>query len=475
MLGELLRDGQVLFFSYTVALFSTYAALVTFAAWRFRHKSHFSQVIQSLGQGPSWPPVTVILPAYAEEAVIVHSARLALALEYPKHRVIVVCDGSKDRTFEVLLEAFDLVDVPVELQDMPIPTRTIRRCLATADGKLTVVYKDNAGKGDALNAGINLAKTPYVCCVDADTLLARDALKHLALEAIRDPYVIAVSGSIRLAQHVTFTEDGFEIPRLPRDWTSAMQLLEYTRAFYMSRAGLDPLLGIVLISGAFGLFSRHAIVQAGGYSSRTQGEDFELVVRLRKLADVQNKPYKVTHAPAAMAWTEAPGTLGMLRSQRTRWHRGLLQTLAMHRDLLWPSRQHRRTTLGMYYYLLFEALAPAIELLGYVSLALQVLLRHDSLGMHWWSMLLLVVGLAYLVNAVVIFAHQEAHPLAQTPREFARLWGVIAYETFFMRFLSLGWRLRASLQVLRKKDKAWGTQTRRGFSTGQPSSGSTGS
>jgi cellulose synthase/poly-beta-1,6-N-acetylglucosamine synthase-like glycosyltransferase len=465
-----LEGVQIAFFVYTIALFSVYAALVATASIRFWPKSQFKRVVGALGDGYAWPPVTVILPAYQEEAVIVHSARLCLALNYPDHKVVVVCDGSKDRTFEVLLEAFELVDVLPDLGDNPIPTQPIQRCLATTDGRLTVVYKANGGKGDALNVGINLAKTPFVCCVDADTLLAKDSLRHLALEALRHPDVLAVSGTIRLAHGVTFTREGFEVPDVPHDLLGVVQLMEYTRAFYISRAGLDPLFGIVLISGAFGLFSRHAIHEARGYSTATQGEDFELVVRLRHFADAAHKSYTITHAPAAMAWTEAPETLRMLRSQRVRWHRGLLQTLSMHRAGLVPRRGHLHTALGLYFYLIFEAAAPIVELSGYALLLLELLfvgLLHSS----WWrALFVFVVGVSFVINAAILYAHQEEpYPIARTPSELMRLGLAVGYETFFLRLLSLGWRLQATWHVLRGKDKAWGAQVRRGFGGAGPS------
>lgn len=456
--------AQTFIFGYTLSLLGSYAFLVLMASLRFRQKNQLHRVIHDVKLWPSWPPVTVLLPAYNEEAVIVHSVRSALALDYPDCRVVVVCDGSKDRTLEVLQEAFVLQPFEFEPGDTLLETAEIQRCLASPDGRLTVVYKANGGKADALNAGLNVARTPFVCCCDADTLLAKDALKHLVLEVLRNPYVMAVSGTVRLANDIILTEDGFELPDVPGHLLSAVQLNEYSRAFYMARMGFDPLSAIVLISGAFGLFNRHAVVAAGGYSRETQGEDFELVVRLRKNADDKSKPYAITHAPAAMAWTEAPRTFKMLKSQRMRWHRGLLQTLWMHKELLLPRERGCMTSLGYYYYLLFEAAAPLVEVFGYGLFAYFLYRLGWEVVPSWAALAVFAAGTSIYLNSVLHYAHQVGQPLARSPQGVLRMAVAVLCETFFFRFLSLYWRLLATRQVWTRTRAGWGTQVRTGFS-----------
>lgn len=450
-------------FVYMLALMLSYALLMLSASLRFRQKNQWHRIASHIQMWQSWPPITVLLPAYNEETVIVHSVRSTLALDYPDCRVMVICDGSKDRTFEVLREAFELHPVRFDPGENPISTAQVRSCLQSPDGKLTVIYKDNGGKADALNVGVNASKTPYVCCCDADTLLARDALKHLVLEILRNPHIIAVSGTIRLANDIVLTENGFEIPDVPTHTLSAVQLNEYARAFYLARTGFDPIAAMVLISGALGLFSRHAIAAARGYSERTQGEDFELVVRLRRLADEQGKPYGLAHAPAAMAWTEAPQTFKMLKSQRMRWHRGLLQTLGLHKKLIFPWKGGWKTSLGYLYYLFFEAAAPLVEVTGYVIFGYYLYLAGFKVLTSWLELIVFAAGASIYLNAVVHYAHQVGQPMALSARGVRRMAAAVLYETFFFRFLTLYWRLLATGQVLLRRKAGWGVQARKGF------------
>ena len=280
------------------------------------------------------PPISIIIPAYNEATTIVSSVRSMLQLIYFKFEIIVVNDGSQDATLEVLKQEFDLHAFPqsyhAQLKTQPI--HTIYRSARYPE--LCVIDKANGGKADSLNAGINLARYPLFCGVDADSILQRDSLQQVVRPFLLDPQVVATGGTVRIANGCE-VHDGFLTKiNLPSNIWALFQVVEYIRAFLFGRLGWSKLGGMLIISGAFGLFRKETIIEIGGYRTGTIGEDMELIVRMHRLLRRAKRPYKIVFLANPICWTEAPEDLRTLKTQRVRWERGLSESLAANIGLM---------------------------------------------------------------------------------------------------------------------------------------------
>jgi cellulose synthase/poly-beta-1,6-N-acetylglucosamine synthase-like glycosyltransferase len=461
-LGHLLTAAQWFFLAYFVALNLAYVAL-TLLAVRFIGRDEDARASLLLPRYFSGlePPVSLLVPAYNEEATIASSIRSMLQLEYPHFEIIVVNDGSKDRTLEVLEREFALVPFP-EAYRVAIPTRRIRgiyRSLRHAS--LRVIDKENGGKSDALNAGINAARSPLFCAVDADSILQRDSLHRVARPFLEDPTTIASGGTIRLANGCRVSEGFLEEVAMPRSWLARIQIVEYLRAFLFGRLGWSPLNAMLIVSGAFGLFRRNVVIEAGGYRTDTVGEDMELVVRLHRQHRLARKPYRIVFVPDPICWTEAPESLKVLRSQRSRWQRGLLESLTLNRQLLFHPRGGAPAWLAFPVLLLLEAAGPAIEVVGYLFFALSFALGATSAA-AFGAFMLAAVGLGLLLSASALMLEELSFHLFRRRRHLWALLAAMLLENLGYRQLTAWWRLRATFTWLRRKPGRWGEMTRSG-------------
>ncbi|MCX6621501.1 MAG: glycosyltransferase family 2 protein, partial [Acidobacteria bacterium] len=280
-------------------------------------------------------PISVLAPAFNEELTIRQSIRAMLQLDYPEFEVIVINDGSTDGTLEVLIEEFHLCRSarfdPAELKTMPV--RAIYE--STDPISLVVIDKENGGKADSLNAGINVARYPLFCTVDSDSILESDALLRVATPFVEDPErVVAVGGIVRVANACQISNGRVIRTELSSSWLVKFQVVEYLRAFLGGRIAFSSLGSLLIISGAFGLFSKKAVLAAGGYRTDTVGEDMELVVRLHRWARDNDLEYRIVFLPHPVCWTEVPESLSVLKRQRNRWQRGTLETMMRHWKLL---------------------------------------------------------------------------------------------------------------------------------------------
>jgi cellulose synthase/poly-beta-1,6-N-acetylglucosamine synthase-like glycosyltransferase len=459
---------QVFFLCYVALLFASYGALFLLALRPFRDRALGRTSWVELAQDSEvWPPITVVLPAYNEEAVIVDCVKTTLALDYPALEVIVVCDGPRDRTFEVLVEALGLLDVDHALRPDFATQPVVRVMGSPAYPGLRVVLKKNGGKADALNVGLNAARTPLVCCCDADTLIEPQALRRMVRPFQEDASVVATSGALMLTNGATFANGRPVDVGAPKSWLASIQVLEYVRAFYLGRMGFEPISSMLIISGAFGLFSRHALVDIGGYNAATVGEDMDLVVRLHRHHRQVNRPYRIAYVPSAVAWTEAPEDLKMLKSQRMRWQRGLCEVLSMHRGMPLQARRGLPGTLGYAYFVLFEALAPLIELFGYACFAVLLALGYRNWGI-WAAMFALAVALSSVVTLASLLIQQHYAPVVSRPRDLLKLLAAGGVEMFFFKPLTAWWRVKAMLLFVRGRQARWDPIARKGFARDAP-------
>lgn len=412
------------------------------------------------------PPVSVIVPAYNEEATITGSVRSFLTLHYPLHEVVVVNDGSKDATLEVLTREFDLYesDQPVRRQ---LDFAPLRGVYTAASERLVVVDKENGGKADALNAGICAANYPLVCCMDADIILEEDALLRVARPMIESSEVAAVGGIVRVANGCEFEKGRIVKVRTPRKPLPNFQIVEYLRAFIASRTAWSKLNCLLIISGAFGMFRRRDLIAAGGYAEDTVGEDMELVTRMHRVLRENDRQYKISFVPDPIAWTEVPDTLRVLRRQRDRWHRGLVDTLFRHKRMLFNPRYGAVGLLGMPYFFLFEFIGPVVELLGYVAFVAGLLLGVLNLEFAL-AFFLVAVGLGVLLSTAAVFLEELRLERYPRWRDLLKLTSYGVLENFGYRQINTVWRVIAIWSFLRRNTD-WGSMERKGFAPSKES------
>jgi cellulose synthase/poly-beta-1,6-N-acetylglucosamine synthase-like glycosyltransferase len=407
------------------------------------------------------PGISVIVPAYNEAATIAASVRSLLQLDYPEFEIIVINDGSRDDTLAVLQRAFALQPFP-EAYRQTLPVQPVRGLWRSPQhARLRVIDKDNGGKADAMNAGINAARHGLVCVVDADSILQRDSLRRVVQPFIEDSSVVACGGSVRVANGCRISQGFLESVDISPNWLARMQIVEYLRAFLFGRLGWSPMNALLIISGAFGLFRRRAIVEAGGFSVGTIGEDMELVLRLHHLNRLQRRDYRIVFLPDPICWTEAPETLAVLKRQRTRWQRGLMESLWRHRRLLFHPRSGAVGWVAFPVMLVFEGIGPLIELTGYVLMTLLFLAGLVSPA-AFVAFLVLAVGMGFVLSAAALLLEELSFRLYRQQRHLRILVGAMVLENLGFRQLNSWWRIVGLFDWLSGRKAQWGTMVRRG-------------
>jgi cellulose synthase/poly-beta-1,6-N-acetylglucosamine synthase-like glycosyltransferase len=422
----------------------------------------FSQgSLRDLLERDVYKPVSILVPAHNEEVSIVGSVRSLLALQFPEFEVIVVSDGSEDETMERLIGAFALAEQPwASRQDLP--TAHVRRSFRSlTHPNLIVVDKDRGGKADSLNAGLNLARYPLFAAVDADSMLDGEAILRASRLFVEDETLVAVGGTIRPLNAAVVQDGRITEVKIPKRWLERFQVLEYARAFFTGRAGWSHFKSLLIISGAFGLFRRTAVLEAGGFKVGTVAEDMELVVRLHKHFLRAGRPYNIRFTPDPICWSEVPSDLGTLRRQRNRWHRGLWETLWTHKDMLFNPRYGRVGMVAVPYFWFFEALAPVVEVSGY---ALVVVGMVGGFLSPRFALLFVLLAVLYGMLASQLAAGIETFLSTRYPRLRDR--GVLFLAAFlefvgYRQYLAVE-RTVATVQVPFKRGQ-WGKMHRQGI------------
>lgn len=462
--GWILLDGyNAVVLGYFFFLNITYVAmtLIAFGSLR-RHAVRMKSVyLEDLIRSAASPPVTLIAPAYNEEATCVDAVRGLRALDYPNLQIILVNDGSADQTLKRLQERFELIPAP-RFAVAEIPTATVRGVWHNpAYPDLWVVDKENGGKADALNAGLNFCRTPLFCAMDADSLPERDALTRLVRVFMENIHMVAAGGIIRIANGCSFKGGAFVKARLPESLLARFQVLEYLRAFLSGRMGWDAIGATLIISGAFGIFKRAAVVDAGGFSTDTVGEDMELVVRLHRRFREKGERYEIGFVSDPVAWTEAPETLRQLGGQRDRWQRGLIESLLRHRRMLFNPAYGRIGMIAYPYYFVLEMLGPVIEITGYVTFALALLMGRASLA-YVLAFVALAGALGVALSIAAVGLEELTFRRYPRMRDLLHLFGLAILENFGYRQLTTFWRFRGVISKVRGVS-TWGEMERKGF------------
>jgi cellulose synthase/poly-beta-1,6-N-acetylglucosamine synthase-like glycosyltransferase len=450
---------------YLFAISTIYMMLLLVGCAGLLHHRFFRrdpEVSRALEFSALMPPISILAPAFNESANICQSVRAMLLLRYPEFEVVVINDGSKDETLRLLIDEFHLYK-SARFSGHQVPAGPIRAIYESVDPlPLVVIDKANSGKADSLNVGLNVARYPLVCTVDADSILEEDALLRAALPFVEDPdRVIAVSGIVRVANGCQVTAGRVVRVDVPKSWIARFQVVEYLRAFLGGRIAFSSYNCLLVISGAFGLFSKAALLAVGGYHTDTVGEDMELVVRLHHWARREHKDYRIVFEPEPVCWTEVPESLSILRRQRSRWQRGTIQTLWTHRGMIANPRYGLLGLAAFPYYVLFEMFGPVVELTGYVvtlvGLALNLISRDTALLFFLGS---LTYGVLLSVASVLL----EELTLRRYPKVQDLLILLIAsvVEGLGFRQLLTIWRAQAFWHLFRN-GQAWGTMERKGF------------
>jgi len=448
---------------YFLLVNTIYLLLLLSAAWEMRNHLLVERAERRwrVLQSDVAPTISVLAPAHNESATIVASVRAMLGLAYPNLEVVVVNDGSGDDTVQVLIDTFALVAVhPLFRRQVETePVRALYR--SPSHPNLVVVDKENGGKADALNAGLNVASGRLFCAVDADTIIEPEALQRLVRPFVSRGDVVAAGGTIRIVNGSEVLNGRVTRLRVPRQALAGFQVVEYLRAFLFGRLGWNRLGGNLIISGAFGLFDRQATADAGGYAHDTVGEDMELVVKLRRRSFEQKDPKRISFIPDPVAWTEVPESLRVLGRQRDRWHRGLSDVLRRHRRVFLNPRYGAMGVVVYPYFVMVELLAPVVEAVGLLGLAAGLAL--GAVDLSFAALFFLVAYGLGVVLASFTFALEELsfHRYERlSDRAMLVVWAL--FESLGYRQLTVVWRLRGIWKFLRRRTD-WGAMRRVGF------------
>ena len=417
------------------------------------------------------PSITIIAPAYNESLNVVENVRSLLSNHYVNYNVVIVNDGSKDDSLEKLIKAYDLEKIDYVINEK-IKTQPLRagvfKSKNPAFEKLMVVDKENGGKADALNMGLNISKSKYVACIDVDCLLLEDALQKMIkpfLE-VTDAKVIATGGVIRIANSCVIRGGKLIDVNLPKNLLVQSQILEYLRAFLLGRMAWSRLNGLLVISGAFGIFDKEIAIAVGGYDTKTVGEDMEIIVRMRRYMEEKNEKYKVSYIPDPLCWTEAPDSYKIFISQRNRWTRGTIETLKKHRKIGFNPKYGSFGMLSYPYWLIFERLAPIIETVGILYFVILIVLKEVR-----WEFALSFLFLAYLFSVLfsIVALYSEELTFHQYKKRGTgyKLVLLSALEPFVLHPFILYAAIRGNIDYYFNKNKKWGEMVRNGMTTAE--------
>lgn len=451
-------------FGYFLIINSLYTLfiLISFREVKKHVTTFTSHSVKTIITGVNFRPLSIILPAYNEEKVIIDSVKALMSLQYPEFEVIVVNDGSTDGTLETLKNEFRLIqtNMPVRLS---VGHKPIRGVYISYDHQnLIVIDKENGGgKFDANNAGVNVARYPLFCVMDADSLLDSEALIRATRLFVDDRSVVASGGIVRLLNGAVVKDGKVTELHAPKKFIERFQAIEYTRGFLSGRTAWNYFNSLMIISGAFGIFRRDMVLEIGGYR-KCIGEDMDLVVRMHKHCKENKTPYKILFAADPVCYTQVPAEWKSLLKQRSRWHKGLLDSLVKGRKMFFNPKFGWVGLFGMPYFAFFEAVGPSIEFLGYASF---IALWFAGKLAPWYAFLFFIVAvLANMgVNLGSVLIDNLLFSRYKNVRDVITLSIFAVFEMIGYRQLVTLWRMTATLSFPVNRMGSWGTIKRYDF------------
>ena len=458
-----------LFFIYSIAAIGSYLVLAAISAVEtveYKRKNSFVNYKEIMSSNIS-PSISIIAPAYNESLNIVENVRSLLSNHYVNYDVIIVNDGSKDDSLEKLIEVYDLVQIDYLINEQ-ISTKPLRKGIYKSTNpafeKLIIVDKENGGKSDALNMGLNISNSKYVACIDVDCLLLEDSLQKMIKPFLETTgrRVIAAGGVIRISNSCVVKDGKLHDVNFPKKLLEQGQILEYIRAFLLGRMAWSRLNGLLVISGAFGLFDKKIAIRVGGYDTKTVGEDMELVVRMRGHMEELKKKYKVAYIPDPLCWTEAPDNYKIFISQRNRWTRGTIETLRRHRKIGFNPKYKALGMLSYPYWFFFERLAPVIEVVGLFYFGILILFNFVR-----WDYSFAFITLAYLFTVffslIALITEELTYHQYKKKGTGFRLLRIAFLEPIVTHPFILYAAIRGNIDYYFNKKKKWGEMTRKGM------------
>ena len=452
---------------YSLLLIVSYVMLLVFAyQYSFRYRQWSNKYICNMVQScPFVPGISVVAPAYNEEKTIVDNVRSLLKMDYPNFDVCIVNDGSKDRTLELLIETFEMVEVPFEYVEHvhSAPFKRLFKSINPAYARLMVVDKVNGGtKADAVNAGLNVISNPYFINTDVDCILSKDAMYQCIFPVIQDSHIIAVSGTMSMSNGASMSNGEIVDLRPSSRPIPLFQDLEYKRSFLVGKMGWSRINAMNNVSGGYGLFSTELVVNAGGYSSTSFAEDMDMLTRMIAYCCDFNRPYRVVQIPHNCCWTEGPSNIKMLYRQRTRWGRGLIQLMWEHRRLLFNRKYKRLGLISMPYTFLFEFLAPIIETVG---LGMTVYLAFTG-GISWFSFFVTFLAIyvfSYMLSTFVVFYDYILGSSYTSRISYLKLLLAVAFEPIIYHPLIVISSLVGYYRYITRQKAVWVSMERTGM------------
>ncbi len=454
-----------LFLSFSVIV--TYLTIMILSALEMRDhrkKNRFADY-QDIITSPIAPGVSILAPAYNEGQSIVQNVKSLLSLHYGKFEVVVINDGSKDDTLSKLVKSFDLEITNFAYnEEIPAqPVRGIYRSRNSSYDRLVVIDKENGGKADALNAGINVSSKEILACIDVDCILSQESITRMVRPFMEETNrkVIAVGGVIGIANNCDVQDGTVTKYRVPTTLLGKFQVIEYCRAFLMGRMAWTRVNGLMLISGAFGFFNRDLVVEVGGYFPKTVGEDMELVVRMRRHMEERKIPYKVGFVPDPLCWTEVPEQEDVLARQRNRWMRGTIETLQLHRATRLNPNYGLMGMVSYPYWSIFEKMAPVLELLGLVYTFI-LIVTGDFSAFYFIALFIVLYLLSVLVSAFSILFEQISYNNYKDRKDLNKLIMTLFLEPVMIHPKIVYWGLGGHWDFIKGKG-GWGQMIRAGF------------
>lgn len=414
---------------------------------------------------PLAPSISIIAPAYNEASTVVQNVKSLLSLHYGKFEVILVNDGSKDESIAKLIENFQLVKTEYAYHEVVTakPVRGIYKSTNSSYSKLTVVDKENGGKADALNVGINVSINEIIACIDVDCILSSDSLTRMMRPFMEETnrQVIAVGGVIGVANNCDVKDGTVTKYRVPETLLGRFQVIEYFRSFLMGRMAWTRVNGLMLISGAFGFFKRDLVLKVGGYFPKTVGEDMELVVRMRRYMEENKLPYKVAFIPDPLCWTEVPESEQILARQRNRWMRGTIETLQLHQKIRMNPNYGIMGMVSYPFWAIFEKMAPIFEVLG-VIYTIAMIITGDISALYFIGLFILIYFFAIMISSFSILYEEIAYNNYKSSDDLNKLIKTILIEPFVIHPKLMWWGLKGHWDFIKGKG-GWGVMIRKGF------------
>ena len=464
IIGRIIYSFNNFILYYVLLINSIYFIQLILSA--FSLSDYIKKIVYSdykkYGSSENMLPISVLVPAYNEEKTIIDNIKSLLSLNYSNFEIIVINDGSKDETLQKVIKAFDLtlLKQPIRYR---VKTQNIRGIYKNIDiPNLVLVDKENGGKADALNAGINVSKYPIFAAIDADSIIESDSLIRVTMPFIEKRSTIAVGGIVRIANGSSIKDGIIKKIELPKNRIAMFQIIEYLRAFLTGRMGWDAMGSLLIISGAFGAFSKEEVIEVGGYSVGTIGEDMELVMKLHEYMLANKREYKVKFIPDPVCWTQAPEKIKDLRSQRVRWQIGLMDSLFRHKKILFNPKYGSIGFIAAPYFWIFEMIGPLVEVIGYFLIPLSFV--FGFLDLRFFILFLtasILYGIILSIGAILL----EEYTFNKYPslRQLLRLSFFGVLENFGYRQLTVLFRLEGIIKF-RKKRNSWGKIKRKAFS-----------